>query len=146
MRIRPATVAATVVLGALSLIPNAALLADAGAAPSSPVVTAADPAAAAVARARDVLGQLEASQLDRKLLTGKFNDDLSPEALSLLYRLVAGEGAPLAFDVEGVAHNDGVTTYVLRVAFKAGAVNMNFGLDDASGKISSLYFRPVGAP
>jgi hypothetical protein len=110
---------------------------------SEPAGGASTGIAAAAKLARSIFDQLQAKHLDRNLLTPQFDADLNDEALAQLYGLVSSNGSPLEFSVSRKVHLDGETRYVIRVKWTAGLVAMVLGIDDVTGKISALYFRPA---
>jgi hypothetical protein len=126
---------------ALGIAPGRPALGDETA--SEPAGGAPTDTASASKLARSVFDQLQARHLDRKLLTPQFDADLNEGALEQLYGLVSSNGAPLDFSVSRKVRLDGETRYVIRVKWTAGLVAMVFGIDDVTGKISALYFRPA---
>ena len=106
---------------------------------SSPAPKTVDPAA----RAQSLFAQVQAGKIDRTQLTTDFSDELTDEILAAMSGSIRGYGKPDRFVLIQKTDVEGDTRYVFRVVWKEGdSVFMTFGVDDDSGKISALYFRP----
>jgi hypothetical protein len=95
-----------------------------------------------IVRARDAFVQLQAGKVDRTALTPALNADLTDGVLATMSAGVSPLGPPGKFAVSSKTDVDGVTTYVFRLTGPAGSVDYVFGIDDVSGKIAKLFFRP----
>lgn len=104
--------------------------------------TPADAPQDPLSRARAAFVQLQTGTLDRSTLTPALDADLTEPVRASMTARIASYGPPGKLVVRTKSDVDGVTTYLFRIVWPAGSVDYVFGLDDATGKIAKLYFRP----
>jgi len=96
---------------------------------------------AVVIRAKAALASLQAGAIDRTELAPSLDALLTPAVIAT-DRHELPPGAPLGFSLRSKSDTGGTTTYVFRVRWAAGTVDLTFGTDDATGKIETLFTRP----
>ena len=107
------------------------------------VAEAAAPSAddAAMKRALEVLAGLQAGSVDRTQLAPDLDALLTPTVLATDRRDLPA-GAPSAVTLRAKTDVDGTTTSVYRLRWTNAAIDFTFGVDDATGKIDTLFVRP----
>jgi len=96
----------------------------------------------AAERAREWLGRLQRGNIDRSQLTPDLSAALQSATVSGYAQQTGKLGPPSKFTLLAKHAVEGTTTWVFRVTWPQGSMDYNFGVDDATGKISALYLRP----
>ncbi len=137
-----ALVAATLIAQAAPAPPPPAPAATsaASAAHASPASSGSD--AAVMARAKDLLHQVQAGKIDRSQLDDKMNASLTDTLIAQISSELAPLGDPVAFSAQGEQTQDGLAVYEYRVDFKTGSLTETLVLD-SNGKVAGLFFKPV---
>lgn len=112
------------------------------AAPTAAASAAAAPMAE-LDRAREWLRRLQKRQIDRAQLTPAVDAALNDAVVDAMQRQLGPLGEPTSLTQTSALDNDGTASYTYLVKWSAGALYYTFSVDDASGKIAGLYFRPA---
>lgn len=126
----------------LSFFVIAALLCVISLGTASAQTSAPDPYPDITARAKDWLHRVQTGDVDRSQLDTTMNTAFTPDLVKELSTQLGPFGDPQSFTFFKQVVSGGVTAYVYRVSFAAGAVNEVFALDK-DGKIAGIQFVPI---